>query len=271
MSLHRVRSKDGTTIAYERKGNGAAVVLVGGGLDYGSENAPLASELSNHFSVYNYARRGRGRSGVTLPYSLERETEDLEALIIEAGGSAHLYGVSSGGALVLEAVAAGVAAERIAVYEVPYSVGDEAAGAWRVYVDQLTELLGEGRRGDALALFMQLAGSSADDIDEAKRSSVWADLEAIAHTLAYDAACLGDGTPPTERLATINQSTLVLTGSILDPSMGELHPSFFSDAADVIARSIVHSTRRVVEGQAHVIAPKVLAPILTEFFGAGSG
>lgn len=264
--MRQVQSKDGTPIAYERRGNGPAVILVGGGLNDGSENARLAAQLSNHFTVYNYARRGRGRSGDTVPYALEREIEDIAALLTRAGGSAHLYGVSSGGALVLEAVAVGVAADRIAVYEVPYSVSDQAVQAWLAYVDELKDLLGEGRRGDALALFMRLAGSSEEDVQEARRAPQWADLEGIAHTLAYDAACLRDGSVPVERLARIGQPVLVLTGSMLDPHMGELHPSFFADAANEIAQSIPASKRRVIEGQSHVVAPDVLAPILTEFF-----
>src|SRR5918994_5056994 len=125
--MGRVTSNDGTSIAYDRKGTGPAVILVGGGLDDGSENAPLVPGLAEHFTVYNYARRGRGDSGDTLPYALEREIEDLEALIADAGGSAHLYGVSSGGALALEAAAAGIAVRRLAVYEVPYMTTDDAA------------------------------------------------------------------------------------------------------------------------------------------------
>ena len=186
-----VTSKDGTSIAYQRSGSGPAVILVGGGLDDGSENAALVPELAQHHTVYNYARRGRGESGDTAPYALEREIEDIAALIGEAGGSAHLFGASSGGALALEAAAAGLAVDRIAVYEVPYL--DEAmVGHWSVYVGELTAALADGRRGDALALFMRLAGSSDDDIAAARTSPQWAGGEALAHTLAYDAACLGD-------------------------------------------------------------------------------
>jgi pimeloyl-ACP methyl ester carboxylesterase len=114
--MFRVTSKDGTSIAYHRQGDGPAVIMVGGGLDDGSENAPLVPELARRFTVYNYARRGRGDSGDTRPYALEREIEDLQVLIAEAGGSAHLYGVSSGGALAMEAAAAGLAVDRLAVY-----------------------------------------------------------------------------------------------------------------------------------------------------------
>ena len=124
--MNRVTSKDGTPIAYERIGSGPTVILVGGGLvDPATgragrwENAPLATALGERFTVYNYDRRGRGDSGDTLPYAVERELEDIEALIAEAGGPAHLYGVSSGSALGLEAAAAGIAIDTLAVYEVP--------------------------------------------------------------------------------------------------------------------------------------------------------
>src|SRR5215213_6384420 len=157
-------SRDGTSIAYDRQGAGPPVILVGGGLDDGAENAPLATELADRFTVYNYARRGRGESGDTPPYSLEREFEDLDALIARAGGTAHLYGVSSGGALVLEAAAAGVAADRLAVYEVPYNLADEWTRQWREYVENLAVALAADRRGDALELFMRLTGASDEDL-----------------------------------------------------------------------------------------------------------
>src|SRR5918992_2034410 len=123
--MNRVTSKDGTSIAYDREGSGPAVILVGGAFVDRSENASLATELARLFTVYNYDRRGRGESGDTLPYAVEREIEDIEALVAEAGGSAHLYGVSSGGALVLEAAAAGSPVDRIGVYEVPYLIADD--------------------------------------------------------------------------------------------------------------------------------------------------
>jgi pimeloyl-ACP methyl ester carboxylesterase len=261
------RSKDATAIAYERIGSGPGIVLVGGGLDDGAENAPLALELARHFTVYNYARRGRGDSGDTLPYAVEREIEDLEALLGEAGGSAHLFGVSSGGALALEAAAAGAAIDRLAVYEVPYFVGGEAAKRWRDYVEKLGALLGEGRRGDALELFMDLAGSSPEGIASAKSSPVWAGLEAIAHTLAYDAACLGDGEPPASRLAEISQPTLVTAGGKgLDPHTAGLQDDFFEQAADAIAARMPMARREAIEGQTHVADPTVLARVLRRFF-----
>jgi pimeloyl-ACP methyl ester carboxylesterase len=133
--MDRVTSKDGTSIAYESMGAGPALVLVGGGLDDGSENAPLAGELAQRFTVYNYARRGRGDSGATRPYAVQREIEDIDALVAVAGGTAHLYGVSSGGALALEAAAARIAVDKLAVYEVPYNMADDWPQRWREYTD----------------------------------------------------------------------------------------------------------------------------------------
>jgi pimeloyl-ACP methyl ester carboxylesterase len=133
-------SRDGTSIAYDRQGAGPPVILVGGGLDDGSENAPLATELADRFTVYNYARRGRGESGDTSPYAVQRELEDLEALLGLAGGSAGVYGVSSGGMFALEAAATGLAIRRLAVYEVPYDTTAEAACYGPPPVDRLATI-----------------------------------------------------------------------------------------------------------------------------------
>jgi pimeloyl-ACP methyl ester carboxylesterase len=264
--MSQVTSKDGTAIAYDRQGNGPAVILVGGGLvDPATgragrwENAPLAAELAARFTVYNYDRRGRADSGDTLPYAVDRELEDLDALLAEAGGRAHLYGVSSGGALALEAAAAGLAVDRLGVYEVPYFVADDALQRWREYVEQLGTALGEGRRGEAVELFMRVAGATEEMVAAARSSPVWPGLEAVAHTLAYDAACIGDGRPPTARLATISRPVLVVTGG------GE---GFFEEAADAIAAGVPNAERLTLEGQAHVADPKVVAPVLERFFGA---
>ena len=257
--MRRVISRDGTSIAYERLGQGPPVILVTGGLDDGSENAPLARELATHFTVYNYARRGRGASGDTLPYALEREIEDIEALMATAGGKAHLYGVSSGGALVLEAAMSGVAAQRLAVYEVPYDTAEGTAQEQRAYVEALQALLAKGHRDGALELFMRLAGSPDEQIDAARRSPMWPGLMALAHTLVYDAACLRDRRPPpAARLATIQQPTLVVTGGSAD---------FYERAADTMAERIPRAERRTLENQSHVVDPHALAPVLERFFG----
>jgi pimeloyl-ACP methyl ester carboxylesterase len=268
--MDRVTSKDGTSIAYDRQGDGDPVILVGGGLVDRSENAPLAAELARSFTTLNYDRRGRSGSGDTLPYALEREIEDIEALVAEAGGSAHLYGISSGGALVLEAAAAGVAANRLAVYEVPYQTDEVFQKAWRTYVEELTATLAAGQRSEAVELFMRMVGTSDDIIEGAKASEHWAGAEALAHTLAYDAACIGDGPPPAERLATITQPTLVATGDVApDPNyMGEVPVDFFGRAADEIVAAVPNAERATLEGQWHMVDAKVLAPVLERFYGA---
>jgi pimeloyl-ACP methyl ester carboxylesterase len=266
--MRRVISNDGTSIAYEAVGNGPAVVLVGGGLDDGSENAQLAEELARSFRVYNYARRGRGDSGDTPPYAREREIEDVEALLVEAGGTAHLYGVSTGGALVLEAAAASVRGGKLAVYEVPYNMADDWPPRWRQYVERLGTALAEGRRGDALELFMQLTGSSEAEIAAARSSPFWPGMKRLAHTLAYDAACLGDGRPPTHRFAGITQPTLVATGSAARVPGAPAWVLALDPVADAIAASIPRAERRTLEGQSHMADPKAVAPLLERYFGA---
>jgi hypothetical protein len=266
--MNHLTSKDGTSIGYERLGSGPAVILVGGGAVDRSENAPLAIELADHFTVYNYDRRGRGDSGDTQPYAVARELEDLAALLAEAGGSAHLYGASSGGALALEAAAAGLPVGMIAAYEVPYSISAEASNGWRDYVERLHALLGEGRRGDAFALFMRQAGASEEMVASARSSPWWPRCEAIAPTLAYDAACLGDGHPPADRFAKVTQPVLVATGGASAESFVGGGGGFFDDAADAIVACIPHAQRQTIAGQTHMVDPKVLAPVLAAFFRA---
>jgi pimeloyl-ACP methyl ester carboxylesterase len=199
---------------------------------------------------------------------VEREIEDIEALIAEAGGLADLYGVSSGGALALEAAAAGVAVGMLAVYEVPYNMAEDWPRRWQTYVEQLGATLAEDRRGDALELFLRVTGASDDDIAGARSSPFWAGGEALAHTLAYDAACLGDGQPPAARFARITQPTLVATG------IGPGEPGAagwvlaLGPGADAIAASIPHAERRVFEGQSHVADPEAVALELDGFFRA---
>ena len=255
--MDHVTSADGTSIAYQRDGSGPAVILIGGGLDDGSENAPLARELAEYFTVYNFARRGRGDSGDTQPYAVQREIEDIEAIAALAGGSANLVGVSSGGMLALDAAAAGLPVGRLAVYEVPYDTSADAEERAREYRNQLRATLAEGRRGDALALFMQLAGSSENDIADAMKSPYWHGLENLAHTLAYDAALYGP--PPIDRLARITQLTLVSTGG---------SNYYFEQAGDAVAAMVAHAERRVIAGQGHVVDPKIMAAALTRFFSA---
>lgn len=261
-----VTSKDGTEISYERNGRGPAIVLVGGGLDDGSENAGLASALSETFTVYNYARRGRGESSDTSPYELTREIEDIDALIAEAGGTAHLYGVSTGGALALEAAAAGSLINRVGVYEVPYNATDgDWPRQWLNYVDQLNAVLAAGRRDDAVELFMRVTGASDAEVAGLRSSPFWSDMAALAHTLAYDAAALGNGQPPEARLATITQPTVVVTGDDR-PDGAAKWIMALDDAADAITASLPHAARERLAGQGHVADPRAIVPVLERFF-----
>ena len=266
--MSRVMSKDGTPIAYDRQGSGPAVVLVGGGLDDGSENAPLAAALAELFTTYNYARRGRGESGDTQPYAVEREIEDIAALIATTGGAAHLYGVSTGGALVLETAASGLPGlAKLAVYEVPYNVADDWPPRWREYVDQVGAAVADGRRDDALAHFLRFTGTSADDVAAMRQAPFWPALAGLSHTLPYDAACLGDGQPPYERLGRITQPTLVVTGDEAGQPGAAEWVVALGPAADAIVDSVPDAERRILAGQGHVVDPEVMAAELRRFFG----
>jgi pimeloyl-ACP methyl ester carboxylesterase len=263
----RVTSADGTTIAYECQGSGPAVILVGGGLDDGAENAPLGPVLAEHFTVYNYARRGRGDSGDTPPYAVQREIEDLDALIAVAGGSAHLYGVSSGGALVLEAAATGTAVDRLAVYEVPYAVGDDLRTRFERYVEQTRQAYDEGRQDAILELFMRVTGASDEDVAAGKDSSYWAQSVTLAHTLVHDILFLNGYRLPADRLGEVTQPVLVVTGGrITEPHMAGLPADFFDRAADAIAATVPNAERRILEGQGHMVAPEAMTALLRTFF-----
>ena len=266
--MEHVTSKDGTAIAYVRGGDGVAVVLVGGALDDGSENATLIPTLAGSSSVASYARRGRGDSGDTPPYSLEREIEDLAAVVDELGGHAHAFGSSSGGALLLEAAAAGLSLDRIAVWEVPYAVGGDAVAGWQEYSAALREALARDDRDRALELFMQLAGSPPEMVEQVKASDHWPIMRGLAPTLAYDAACLGDGPPPADRLGKILQPTLVMTGPGGEEAMQEMAVDFMGDSADAIVAAMPAAERRRLTAGGHMVDPAVLGPVLADWFAS---
>ncbi|WP_328780300.1 alpha/beta hydrolase [Streptomyces canus] len=253
-------SRDGTTIAYQRTGEGPAVVLVSGAMSTGATVAPLAVPLSGGFTVVSYDRRGRGRSGDTEPYDVAREVEDLAALIDALGGEASLYGISSGGALVLDAAASGLPLRGVAVYEVPYAVYEGGAKERAEYTESLTEALAQGRRGDAVELFLRLTGLAEEMIQGARNSPMWPGMESIAPSLAYDNAVMGDGLVPRARLAAIDVPVLSVAGSA--------SPAWMREAARAVAETAPRGTYRVLEGQTHMVDPNVLAPALAEFFTA---
>jgi pimeloyl-ACP methyl ester carboxylesterase len=261
-----VTSKDGTTIAFDQSGEGPMIMLVDGALQYRAFDqgmAQLADLLAQHFTVIHYDRRGRGDSTDTQPYAVEREIEDIEALIDEAGGSAFLYGISSGAALALEAaIKLGDKVKKLALYEAPYNDDDNARQAWKEYRLQLKELVAAGRAGDAVGLFMMLVGMPADQLDGMHQHPMWPLWEAIGLTLAYDAAAMGeDGSVPTERATNIAVPTLIMNG-------GASEWSFMHITAVALANAIPTAQHRTLEGQTHEVAAEALAPVLIEFFKA---
>ncbi|EFH85668.1 alpha/beta fold hydrolase [Ktedonobacter racemifer] len=260
--MKQAQSADGTIIAYDQIGNGPAVILIDGALGSRAFGfmVPLAAGLSPHFTVITYDRRGRGESTDTQPFTLEREIEDIEALINEAGGEACLYGISSGAALALEAtLKLGDKVKKLALYEPPYNDDEAARQALRNYKKQLAEVLAEGRKGDALGLFMMLVGMPPEHLEGARQQPMWPMWEAVAHTLPYDAGALGeDGSVPTEKAARIPVPTLVMDGSASFP--------FMNTTAVALAKALPNGEHRTLEGQTHEVEAKVLAPALVKFF-----
>jgi pimeloyl-ACP methyl ester carboxylesterase len=262
--MSTVTSKDGTTIAYEKRGAGPALILVDGALTYRGFGPlqKLAELLSPRFTVFTFDRRGRGESSNSKPYSVDREIEDIEALIDAAGGSASIYGISSGACLALEAaIRLGYKARKLALYEPPYNSLDGAAQAWKDYRKQLADLLAAGRRGDAVALFLQFVGTPAEQVNGMRSSPMWPMFEAVAPTLAYDAEAMGsDRQAPVDRAARVAMPALVMDGGANLAYMPFMH-----DTATRLVKAIPHAQQRTLEGQTHDVNPEVLAPVLEEF------
>jgi pimeloyl-ACP methyl ester carboxylesterase len=258
--METVTSKDGTRIAYDKLGSGPAVILVCGGSVDRTSNAGLAALLADHFTVYNYDRRGRGDSGDSAPYAVEREIEDIEAVAEAAGGSAFLYGTSSGAALALEAAGALPARIRkLALWEAPYIVDDSRPRPPADTAKTFSDLVAAGRRGDAAEHFMTaVVGLPAEFAAFARSQPWWANQEALAHTLAYDATVMGDYTLPAERAAAVTTPTIVLVGGASFP--------FMHATAQMLADTIPNAQLRELEGQEHNVAPEAMAPVLMEFF-----
>ena len=264
--MRTVTSKDGTLIAYDQCGAGPAVILVDGALQYRAFDQgmnQLADLLSQHFTVIHYDRRGRGDSTDTQPYAIEREIEDIEALIDEVGGSASLYGISSGAALAMEAaIALPNNVRKLAMYEAPYNDDESAQQTWKAYVKQLRTLLADGRKGDAVGLFMMFVGASPEDVEKIKQSPLWPLWEGIGHTLAYDhIAALGEEAAiPIDRAARVSMPALIMDGSESFP--------FMHTTAITLANAMPKGQQRTLEGQTHEVTAKALAPVLIEFFRA---
>jgi pimeloyl-ACP methyl ester carboxylesterase len=261
--LETVTSNDSTTIAFDRLGDGPPVIVVGGQLCDRALTRPTAEELAKRFTVFNYDRRGRGDSGDTAPYALEREVEDIGALIAEAGRTASVYAHSSGAALALRAAAAGLPIPKLVLHEPPYNPeGDEyRQRATRKEAEHIRTLLAEDRRDDALEYFWRSIGMPQEMVDEMRQTPRWAELAAMAPTMAYDSEVMGDigrgGAVPTDLAGRVRCETLVLVGGA--------SPEWMIDVARQVAEAMPRGRYRVLEGQEHVVAPEILVPVLAQF------
>ncbi|MEC5183874.1 pimeloyl-ACP methyl ester carboxylesterase [Cryobacterium sp. MP_3.1] len=250
-----VRSRDGTTIAFDSLGSGPALILVDGATCYRDAGPmrPLAALMADSFTVYVYDRRGRGASGDTVPFSVAREIDDIAALTRSAGGHAALFGMSSGGALALAAAAQlGAAVSELAVYEVPVSIDLDPVAT--TYSRKLSTALAAGRRGDAMALFLARVGMPAEQIEGMRQTPMWAGFEAIAPTLAYDDAVLGDGLLPYDRIEAVQVPAVVLSG--------EFAPEFIRESARALATALPNGRHVELPGQSHDVDIAVLAAAL---------
>ncbi len=261
-------SKDGTTIAYEQLGSGPAVVLVDGAFCRRAFGPmpDLAKALSSRFTVLHYYRRGRGESGDTKPYTLDKELDDLEAVVAAAGSDVCVYGISSGAALAMRAVGRGLRIRRLAIYEPPFALDGTHTPTPADFREQIAAMLAAGDRDAPVKLFMRVVGVPAFGIFFMRwMPNVWPKLRAVAHTLPYDFAQLGDtqrgGPLPADlasALAAISCPTVAMAGS--------KSPPWMHHASKTIGETVRGASFRIVPGQDHNVSAKAMAPVLTELF-----
>ncbi len=266
MKLERVTSADGTSIAYETTGRGPPLLLVGGAFcdrSAPTSGTPLAALLAHRFTVWSYDRRGRGDSEDTAPYSVEREVEDLSALITAAGGSAFVFGNSSGGHLALEAAAQGLPITKLVLYEPPVILDAGRLKSFEALAKQLEEAAAAGRRSEAVELyFTQVMQMPAPAVAQLRKSPMWAGLERLAHTLSYDLRVTLRGAARCVRMPAIRAETLIMDGGA--------SPLWMREAIQALARAIPGARHRTLEGQTHAVAPTVLAREVEEFLDSGT-
>ncbi|HJP63565.1 MAG TPA: alpha/beta hydrolase [Mucilaginibacter sp.] len=259
--MAQVTSKDGTLIAYEKSGKGFPLILVDGALcsrDFGPM-PKLAKLLSENFTVISYDRRGRNESGDTKPYAVEREIEDIEALIGEAGGPAFVYGISSGAALALAAAASGLNITKLALYEPPFDVSDEGHHAPADSLAQLKAMITQDRRADAVKYFMKdIIGIPPIVVFMMTLFPIWKKLKAVAHTLPYDIAILDGFGLPEERAKSVKIPTLI--------SGGDKSQLLLKNAVKKLAEVMSNSELRMLKGQTHNVSEKAIGPVLVNFF-----
>lgn len=261
--MKKVVSKDGTSIAYDQIGSGFPLILVDGALCSRAFGPmpKLAKLLADNFTVINYDRRGRNESGDNKPYAPEREIEDIEALINAVGGSAFVFGISSGAALAIASAAQDLNIPKLALYEPPFMVDNEGHHPPADSEDQLKTMIAENHRGDAVKFFMKdMVGLPGIFIFIMKLMPVWPKLKGVAHTLPYDAAVMGDYSLPEKKAASVKIPTLISGG---DKSQVSLQ-----HAVKKLSEIMPNSRLQILKGQTHNVSEKVLAPILIEFFNS---
>jgi pimeloyl-ACP methyl ester carboxylesterase len=264
MGMNRTTtSNDGTVISYTMLGSGPPLVIVDGAFCY-RENGPasqLAPLLAEHFTVFTYDRRGRGASGDASTYAIGREVEDLRALLRVAGGPAHAVGISSGGALALQAAASGVSFSSLALYEPPFIDEDGHPRLYDAQKRRLNELISEGDRAGAVRFFMTSiygAPRAFVAVMPFVMRSAWTKNQSVAHTLSYDLTLLEDWSVLRERRASVTIPTLVVGG--------EKSPVPLKDAVAMVAGALPNGRRLYLDGQDHNLSGRALAPVLVEFF-----
>jgi pimeloyl-ACP methyl ester carboxylesterase len=255
-----VVSNDGTRIAYETSGIGGAALIVLGALNSRKSGTKLAKLLSSKLTAVSYDRRGRGDSSDSTPYSPEREVEDIAAIIDAVGAPVCLYGHSSGAGLAITAaVKLGRRVRKLAIYEAPYALDGTARKAAEDHYLALKESLSSGHNGDAVALFVRSVGVSEAQVQAMRRLPMWKGLEKLAPTLVYDSEVLGEGhSLPSALLSRVRTPTLVMHGGAGSPQMRE--------AARAISEAIPGAELRSLARQTHGVSPRVIAPVLEEFF-----
>lgn len=252
-------STDGTRIAYEVSGSGPALVVVDGALCHRDQGPArgLARELAASFTVHAYDRRGRGESGAgATPYHPDRELEDLAAVLSVAGGHAHVFSASSGAALSLEAANRGLPIDRLVAYEAPFIVDDTHVPHDAALPARMEELVADGSRGDAVALFLRTVGAPRPMIAVMRMFPVWRKLCAVAHTLPHDLAFVIDrqqGRPlPADAYAAVTAPTLVIAGA--------KSPEYMRNSQAAIVAALPHGRLETLTGQTHMIKARATAP-----------
>ncbi|MDB5031354.1 alpha/beta hydrolase [Mucilaginibacter sp.] len=258
-----VTSKDGTGIAYNKAGSGPALILVDGAFcskDFGPM-PKLAPLLAESFTVFTYDRRARGESGDTPPYTVQKEIDDIQALLNEAGGSAFLFGISSGAVLALKAVAAGLNITQLALYEPPFNIDGKYKEPPAGYVEKLQLMIAEGLKGDAAKYYLtQVIGVPSIIAFILRLTPNWSKMKANAGSLPYDAEIMGDGSMPAKQISAITIPAIAIAG--------EKSPDMLRKAAHAVAEKLQNGQHRVLKGQTHNVSEKVLAPELIRFFTA---